>query len=116
MTWHITNLEQAQDATHGFALAGYNINLSLEPGEATTIELRGRQAGRLPVLLHRVLLGAAPGDDGLLPGQPGSRRRLTSKAGRGRTEARTPSGARRRRRRKAPGGEPSIPRAKASSG
>ena len=36
VTWHITNVEQAYDATHGFAIPGYNINLSIEPGEATT--------------------------------------------------------------------------------
>jgi nitrous-oxide reductase len=36
--WHITNLERARDATHGFALPGYNVNLSLEPGETQTIE------------------------------------------------------------------------------
>jgi nitrous-oxide reductase len=36
--WHMTNLEQTRDATHGFALSGYNINLSLEPGETQTIE------------------------------------------------------------------------------
>lgn len=38
VTWHLTNLETAFDATHGFALPGQNINLSLEPGEAQTIE------------------------------------------------------------------------------
>lgn len=38
VTWHLTNIETAFDATHGFALAGQNINLSLEPGEAATIE------------------------------------------------------------------------------
>ena len=36
--WHITNIENAKDATHGFALPAYNYNLSLEPGESTTIE------------------------------------------------------------------------------
>lgn len=36
--WHITNIERAPDATHGFSLAGYNISLSLEPGETTTFE------------------------------------------------------------------------------
>ncbi len=36
--WHLTNVERARDATHGFALSGYNINLSLEPGESNTIE------------------------------------------------------------------------------
>ncbi len=36
--WHLTNVETAKDATHGFALADYNVNLSLEPGESTTLE------------------------------------------------------------------------------
>jgi len=36
--WHITNVESAKDATHGFALPLYNINLSLEPGETATVE------------------------------------------------------------------------------
>ncbi len=36
--WHITNVETAFDATHGFALPVYNINLSLEPGETETFE------------------------------------------------------------------------------
>jgi nitrous-oxide reductase len=43
--WHITNIERAKDATHGFALPGYNINLSLEPGEATTFEFVADQDG-----------------------------------------------------------------------
>jgi nitrous-oxide reductase len=38
VTWYITNLERAYDATHGFALPGQNINLSLEPGETAKIE------------------------------------------------------------------------------
>ena len=36
--WHLTNVEGAKDATHGFALPAYDINLSLEPGESTTLE------------------------------------------------------------------------------
>ncbi len=43
--WHLTNLEQTQDATHGFALSGYNINLSLEPGETQTIEFDATMSG-----------------------------------------------------------------------
>jgi len=43
--WHLTNIERAQDATHGFALPGYNINLSLEPGETATFEFDADQAG-----------------------------------------------------------------------
>ncbi len=36
--WHLSSLERTRDATHGFALSGYNINLSLEPGKTETIE------------------------------------------------------------------------------
>ncbi|MBL8097476.1 MAG: Sec-dependent nitrous-oxide reductase [Anaerolineales bacterium] len=43
--WHLTNLERTPDATHGFALGGYNINLSLEPGEARTVEFDATQPG-----------------------------------------------------------------------
>lgn len=30
---HVTNVEQTKDATHGFAIADYNVQASLEPGE-----------------------------------------------------------------------------------
>ncbi len=43
--WHITNIERARDATHGFALPGYNINLSIEPGETVTFEFDADQDG-----------------------------------------------------------------------
>ena len=43
--WHLTSLERTPDATHGFALSGYNINLSLEPGESQTIEFDATQSG-----------------------------------------------------------------------
>ena len=45
VTWHITNIERAYDATHGFSIPGYNINLSLEPGESQTFEFEADQAG-----------------------------------------------------------------------
>ena len=48
VTWHITNIEQAQDATHGFALPGQNLSLSVEPGEATTISFVADKAGVYP--------------------------------------------------------------------
>lgn len=38
VTWHITNIERTVDATHGFAVPAYNINLSIEPGESVTFE------------------------------------------------------------------------------
>lgn len=45
VTWHITNIETAQDATHGFQLGGYNISLSIEPGETTTFEFDAVNSG-----------------------------------------------------------------------
>jgi nitrous-oxide reductase len=43
--WHITNVETAQDAVHGFQLGGYNISLSIEPGETTTFEIDADRDG-----------------------------------------------------------------------
>jgi nitrous-oxide reductase len=43
--WHITNVERAYDATHGFSIPLYNINLSIEPGEATTFEFDATDDG-----------------------------------------------------------------------
>lgn len=43
--WHITNVERAYDATHGFAIPGYNIQISLEPGEAVTFEFDATEDG-----------------------------------------------------------------------
>ena len=48
VTWHITNIDTSFDATHGFALPAYNINLSLEPGETATIEFVADQSGTFP--------------------------------------------------------------------
>jgi nitrous-oxide reductase len=45
---HVTNIEQAREATHGFAIAKYNINLSLEPGESQTASFVADQAGVFP--------------------------------------------------------------------
>jgi nitrous-oxide reductase len=45
VVWTITNLEQSPDATHGFAIPYYNINLSLEPGESQTIEFDATAPG-----------------------------------------------------------------------
>lgn len=46
--WHITNIERAKDATHGFGLPYYNVNLSIEPGETQTIEFVADRAGVYP--------------------------------------------------------------------
>ncbi len=45
VVWRLTSIEQQRDATHGFALSGYNINLSIEPGKTEVIEFDATQAG-----------------------------------------------------------------------
>jgi nitrous-oxide reductase len=45
VTWHITNVETAKDATHGFSLPAYDVNLSLEPGETDTFEFVADRGG-----------------------------------------------------------------------
>jgi nitrous-oxide reductase len=45
VTWHITNVERAYDATHGFSIPFYNINLSIEPGESVTFEFDATEDG-----------------------------------------------------------------------
>ncbi|MGI9585720.1 MAG: Sec-dependent nitrous-oxide reductase [Acidimicrobiia bacterium] len=46
--WHITNVDTSKDATHGLAVPGYNINLSLEPGETATMEFDATMDGTFP--------------------------------------------------------------------
>ncbi len=48
VTLHITNIETARDATHGFAISGHNINLSLEPGETETVKFVANHSGAYP--------------------------------------------------------------------
>ncbi|HET9477278.1 MAG TPA: Sec-dependent nitrous-oxide reductase [Dehalococcoidia bacterium] len=42
---HISNIEQTRDATHGFAIADYNIQASLEPGETSNFEFDADKPG-----------------------------------------------------------------------
>ncbi len=48
VTWRITAMETAQDATHGFCIGGYNVNLSLEPGEYAEFKFTADRAGTYP--------------------------------------------------------------------
>ncbi len=64
VVWHLTNVEQTKDATHGFALPAYNISLSLEPGETSTVSFEADQDGTFPFYcsefcsaLHLEMLG-----------------------------------------------------------
>ncbi|MBW2280576.1 MAG: Sec-dependent nitrous-oxide reductase [Deltaproteobacteria bacterium] len=45
---HVTNVEQAKDATHGFAIGAHNVNLSLEPGEHANVTFVAYRAGVYP--------------------------------------------------------------------
>ncbi|HLF41253.1 MAG TPA: Sec-dependent nitrous-oxide reductase [Acidimicrobiia bacterium] len=42
---HVTNIETAKDATHGFAIPGHNIQASLDPGEVVTVEFDAQRTG-----------------------------------------------------------------------
>jgi nitrous-oxide reductase len=48
VVWHITNIEMAKDATHGFVLGGQDVSLSLEPGETETITFVADTPGVYP--------------------------------------------------------------------
>jgi nitrous-oxide reductase len=45
---HLTNLERAQDETHGFAINGTNVNLSIEPGKTVSATFIADKAGVYP--------------------------------------------------------------------
>ncbi|MBT3015912.1 MAG: Sec-dependent nitrous-oxide reductase [Candidatus Thiodiazotropha sp. (ex Clathrolucina costata)] len=45
---HLTNLERAEDETHGFALYNENVNLSIEPGKTVSATFKADKAGVFP--------------------------------------------------------------------
>jgi len=48
VTIHLTNLERAEDQTHGFTVSKYNINGSLEPGKTSTFRFVADESGVFP--------------------------------------------------------------------
>jgi len=48
VTIYMTNLERAQDETHGFTVDNYNVHASLEPGETSTVEFIADLEGVFP--------------------------------------------------------------------
>ncbi len=44
----LTNVESAEDATHGFGLAGYNVTASIDPGATQRVEFVAKKAGVYP--------------------------------------------------------------------
>ena len=45
---HLTNLERAEDETHGFAMYGQNVQLSIEPGKTVSTTFVADKAGVYP--------------------------------------------------------------------
>jgi nitrous-oxide reductase len=48
VTIHLTNLERAQDQTHGFTVSKYNVNGSWEPGKTATVKFTADEPGVFP--------------------------------------------------------------------
>ncbi len=48
VTWRIVAMETTVDATHGFCIGGYNVNLSLEPGEFAEFTFTADKPGTYP--------------------------------------------------------------------
>lgn len=46
---HLTNVEQAKDATHGFTIGSHNIHSSIEPGKHVNISFKADKAGVWPM-------------------------------------------------------------------
>ena len=45
---HLTNLERAQDETHGFTVSTYNVHASVEPGKTATVKFKADKEGVYP--------------------------------------------------------------------
>ncbi len=48
VTIHLTNLERAQDETHGFTVSTYNVHASIEPGKTVTVKFKADKEGVYP--------------------------------------------------------------------
>ncbi|MDI6751134.1 MAG: cupredoxin domain-containing protein, partial [Rhodocyclaceae bacterium] len=48
VTIHLTNLERAQDETHGFTISTYNVHASVEPGKTVTVKFKADKEGVYP--------------------------------------------------------------------
>jgi len=48
VTIHLTNLERAQDETHGFTVSTFNVHASVEPGKTITVKFKADKEGVYP--------------------------------------------------------------------
>ncbi len=48
VTFHLTNLERAEDETHGFTVDNYDVHASLEPGKTVSVKFKADLEGVFP--------------------------------------------------------------------
>ena len=48
VTFYLTNLERAEDETHGFTVDNYNVHASLEPGKTASVKFKADLEGVFP--------------------------------------------------------------------
>jgi nitrous-oxide reductase len=48
VAFHFTSLERAEDETHGWAIRGHNVNLSVEPGKTASATIKADKPGVYP--------------------------------------------------------------------
>lgn len=48
VTFYLTNLERAEDETHGFTVDHYNVHASLEPGKTASVKFKADMEGVFP--------------------------------------------------------------------
>ncbi|MDD3462588.1 MAG: Sec-dependent nitrous-oxide reductase [Sulfurospirillaceae bacterium] len=48
ITFYVTNLERAQDETHGFTVDHYNVHASVEPGKTASVKFKADMEGVFP--------------------------------------------------------------------
>ncbi len=48
VTINLTNLERAEDETHGFTITGMNVHASIEPGKTVSVKLKAEREGVFP--------------------------------------------------------------------
>lgn len=48
VTFYVTNLERAEDETHGFTVDNYNVHASVEPGKTSSIKFKADMEGVFP--------------------------------------------------------------------
>jgi nitrous-oxide reductase len=83
VTFHMTNLERAQDEVHGFAMYGQNVQLSVEPGKTASVTFTVDKAGVFPYYCTEFCSALHLEMQGYLLVKPKGYKATTSKASEG---------------------------------